>query len=132
MALVRLLLHCSVEMGCVSQAVRLGQGIAAGSDAPRQAALAGGLWLPLTPVRQRVVGSAIRTLLSLCWTWCSGLRKLGCIRCFLSSCADAGWRQLGWQPCTGLALLLCQQHHYGAAQHLWAQKCCWKHRSPPL
>lgn len=96
MALVRLLLHCPIGMGCVTQAVRLGQGIAMGDDAPHQAALAGGLWSPLTCARLRVMGAgacspAIRTLLRLCWTCCNGLRELGCIWCFLSSCADPGW-----------------------------------------
>lgn len=59
MALVRLLLHCPIGMGCVSQAMRLGQGIAVGDDAPHQAALAGGLWSPLTHVSQRVTGGGM-------------------------------------------------------------------------
>lgn len=46
-------------MGCVSQAMRLGQGIAVGDDAPHQAALAGGLWSPLTRVSQRVMGGGM-------------------------------------------------------------------------
>lgn len=75
MALVRLLLYCPIRMGCVSQAMRLGCGIAVGDDAPHQAALAGGLWSPLTHVRQRVMGSGMgpALLLSGHCSSCAGL-----------------------------------------------------------